>query len=159
MKNKNVFIGLGSNIEPRVDYINKAIELLGEKHHVRSIADFIETEPWGFEADTDFLNTVLELETNATPRELLLHLKDIEKQLGRKIKSDGKVYHSRTIDLDILYFGTEILISPELKIPHPELYKRTFVLEPLKQIASNFKDPLQMKTVLELCSDLESAGN
>jgi 2-amino-4-hydroxy-6-hydroxymethyldihydropteridine diphosphokinase len=145
-----VFIGLGSNIEPRQDYIHQAIASIGEKHQVVQVADCIETEPWGFEAACLFLNTVIEIATTYSPRELLLHLQEIEKALGRTHKSTNKNYSSRTVDLDILYFGKEILVSPELIIPHPELYKRTFVLEPLNQIAPTFKDPMKMKTVGEL---------
>lgn len=147
---RGVFIGLGSNIEPRQDYINRAIAAVSEKHEVIRVAACIETEPYGFEAETKFLNTVIEISTEFTPRELMLHLQEIEKSLGRKTKSANKKYTSRTVDLDILYFNREILISPELVIPHPELHKRLFVLEPLNQIASHFKDPLKMKTAGEL---------
>ncbi len=153
MKYKNIFIGLGSNIEPRHDYINQAIALLREKHSVLSVAEFIETEPWGFEADTKFLNTVLEMQSDSSPRELLHHLQAIEQQLGRAQKSSDKVYHSRTIDLDILYFDRWVVVSPELKIPHSEMYRRNFVLEPLCQIASDFLDPLHMKSVAEIYND------
>lgn len=146
----DIFIGLGSNIEPRQDYINRAIAAVSEKHEVIRVAACIETEPYGFEAETKFLNTVIEIFTEFTPRELMLHLQEIEKSLGRQTKSRNREYASRTVDLDLLYFGREILISPDLVIPHPELHKRLFVLEPLNQIASNFKDPVKMKTVGEL---------
>ena len=147
---KHVFIGLGSNIEPRSEYINRAIQRISEKHILEAQADFIETEPWGFEADTNFLNTVILISTTFNPRELILDLQAIELELGRKIKSANNTYSSRTIDLDLLFFGDEILVSPDLELPHPEIANRTFVLEPLNQIAPNFRDPLCLKTVNEL---------
>ena len=145
-----VFIGLGSNIEPRQDYINQSIASIAKKHQVLQVANCIETEPWGFEAETLFLNTVIEIATEYTPRELMLHLQEIEKMLGRTHKSINKIYSSRTVDLDLLYFGRESLISPDLIIPHPELYQRTFVLEPLCEIAPEFIDPLRLQTVRSL---------
>ena len=66
--NEKVFIGIGSNIEPRLSYLNKAIERIGKNHEIMAIADFVETEPWGFEASTFFLNTVIEIKTTASLR-------------------------------------------------------------------------------------------
>lgn len=152
--NEKVFIGLGSNIEPRLTYLNKAIERIEKNHEIVSIADFVETEPWGFEAATLFLNTVIEIKTNANPRELLLELQSIENELGRTSKSANQSYTSRTIDLDILYFNREILVSPDLTIPHPEIHKRLFVLEPLRQIAPNFQDPKSLRLVREMYQTL-----
>lgn len=152
--NKHIYIGLGSNIEPREDYIKQAIEKIAVKNTIVACADLLESEPMGFEADTNFINTVIEIETEMSPRELLICLKEIEKELGRKSKSKNGVYSSRTIDLDILYFDNQTLISPELVIPHPELANRSFVLIPLSQIAPNFKDPLHLLTVETLLSKL-----
>ena len=152
--NEKVFIGIGSNIEPRLSYLNKAIERIGKNHEIMAIADFVETEPWGFEASTFFLNTVIEIKTTASPRELLIELQQIEIELGRSTKSSNQSYTSRTIDLDILYFNREILISPELIIPHPEIHKRLFVLEPLRQIAPNFQDPKNLRLVKEMYETL-----
>jgi 2-amino-4-hydroxy-6-hydroxymethyldihydropteridine diphosphokinase len=145
MYQERVFIALGSNIEPRKDFIEKAIVEIQAFGKLIKTSSIIETEPIGFEAETNFLNAVIEIQTDLTPRALLLKLQEIEKKLGRKSKSRDKNYSSRTIDLDILYFGQQILVSPELTIPHPEIFNRDFVLIPLREIAGDFVDPLRMR--------------
>ncbi len=147
MHQERVFIALGSNIEPRKDFIEKAIAEIQTFGELINTSSIIETEPFGFESDMNFLNTVIEIQTVLTPRALLLKLQEIEKKLGRTSKSQNKTYSSRTIDLDILYFGLQILVSPELTIPHPEIYNRDFVLIPLKEIAGDFVDPLRMRNI------------
>jgi 2-amino-4-hydroxy-6-hydroxymethyldihydropteridine diphosphokinase len=142
---ERVFIALGSNIEPRMEFILKAIAEIQTRAELVRTSSIIETEPMGFEAETNFLNAVIEIKTELTPRELLLYLKEIELSLGRSTKSAYKNYTSRTIDLDILYYGQQILVSPELIIPHPEIFKRDFVLIPLREIAGDFVDPLRME--------------
>jgi 2-amino-4-hydroxy-6-hydroxymethyldihydropteridine diphosphokinase len=121
-----------------------AIQTFGELINASSI---IETEPFGFESETNFLNAVIEIKTDLSPRALLLNLQEIEKKLGRKSKSQNKNYSSRTIDLDILYYGKQILVSLELTIPHPEIFNRDFVLIPLQEIAGDFVDPLRMSNI------------
>lgn len=144
MYQERVFIALGSNIEPRKDFIDIAIALIQTFGELINTSSIIETEPFGFESETNFLNAVIEIKTDLSPRALLIKLQEIEKKLGRKSKSQNKNYSSRTIDLDILYFGQQILVSPELTIPHPEIFKRDFVLIPLREIAGDFVDPLRM---------------
>lgn len=147
MHQERVFIALGSNIEPRKDFMDKAIAAIQTFGELVNASSIIETEPFGFESETNFLNAVIEIKTDLSPRALLLKLQEIEKKLGRKSKSQNKNYSSRTIDLDILYFGKQILVSPELTIPHPEIFNRDFVLIPLKQIAGDFVDPLRMSNI------------
>ncbi len=146
----NIFIALGSNIEPRKDYLLQAIEQIKAFAEVLQISSFIETEPMGFEADMYFINAVIEIQTELKPMQLLTNLKDIEIALGRKSKSKNKQYSSRTIDLDILYYNQTVITSPHLTIPHPEIYNRDFVTKPLAEIANEFIDPLQMKTINDL---------
>jgi 2-amino-4-hydroxy-6-hydroxymethyldihydropteridine diphosphokinase len=147
MHQERVFIALGSNIEPRKDFMDKAIAAIQTFGELVNASSIIETEPFGFESETNFLNAVIEIKTDLSPRSLLLKLQEIEKKLGRKSKSQNKNYSSRTIDLDILYFGKQILVSPELTIPHPEIFNRDFVLTPLKEIAGDFVDPLRMSNI------------
>jgi 2-amino-4-hydroxy-6-hydroxymethyldihydropteridine diphosphokinase len=147
MHQERVFIALGSNIEPRKDFIEKAIAAIQTFSELIKTSSIIETEPFGFESETNFLNAVIEIQTNLTPRALLLKVQEIEKKLGRIAKSQNKNYSSRTIDLDILYFGKQILVSPELTIPHPEIFNRDFVLIPLQEIAGDFVDPLRMRKI------------
>lgn len=147
MHQERVFIALGSNIEPRKDFMDKAIAAIQTFGELVNASSIIETEPFGFESETNFLNAVIEIKTDLSPRSLLLKLQEIEKKLVRKSKSQNKNYSSRTIDLDILYFGKQILVSPELTIPHPEIFNRDFVLTPLKEIAGDFVDPLRMSNI------------
>jgi 2-amino-4-hydroxy-6-hydroxymethyldihydropteridine diphosphokinase len=147
MHQERVFIALGSNIEPRKDFMDKAIAAIQTFGELINASSIIETEPFGFESETNFLNAVIEIKTDLSPRALLLKLQEIEKKLGRKSKSQNKNYSSRTIDLDILYYGKQILVSPELTIPHPEIFNRDFVLIPLQEIAGDFVDPLRMSNI------------
>jgi 2-amino-4-hydroxy-6-hydroxymethyldihydropteridine diphosphokinase len=147
MHQERVFIALGSNIEPRKDFMDKAIAAIQTFGELINASSIIETEPFGFESETNFLNAVIEIKTDLSPRALLLNLQEIEKKLGRKSKSQNKNYSSRTIDLDILYYGKQILVSLELTIPHPEIFNRDFVLIPLKEIAGDFVDPLRMSNI------------
>jgi len=147
MHQERVFIALGSNIEPRKDFMDKAIAAIQTFGELVNASSIIETEPFGFESETNFLNAVIEINTDLSPRALLLKLQEIEKKLGRKSKSQNKNYSSRTIDLDILYFGKQILVSPELTIPHPEIFNRNFVLISLQEIAGDFVDPLRMSNI------------
>jgi 2-amino-4-hydroxy-6-hydroxymethyldihydropteridine diphosphokinase len=147
MHQERVFIALGSNIEPRKDFMDKAIAAIQTFGELVNASSIIETEPFGFESETNFLNAVIEIKTDLSPRALLLNLQEIEKKLGRKSKSQNKNYSSRTIDLDILYYGKQILVSLELTIPHPEIFNRDFVLIPLQEIAGDFVDPLRMSNI------------
>lgn len=153
---EQVFIGFGANLGDRFAIIKEAIRLihinLGE---VVSQSSLYESEPWGYESNELFVNGVLEIATNLSPLELLLGLKGIESTLGRKEKT-SVTYSDRLIDLDILYYSDKNLNMSDLIIPHPHIYKRRFVLEPLVEIAPNFIDLRFYKTTRELlkeCSD------
>lgn len=123
------YIGIGSNMGDRKMYIDEAIKMLGS--FVKRVSSVYETEPVGLEEGDKFLNAVVEIETDMEPVALLDFLEGIEKKLGRKEKG---AYKSRTIDLDILLYGDEKIDIPRLKIPHPRLKDRDFVLEPLLEL-------------------------
>ena len=134
-----VYIGLGSNKGDRMNYLNKAVEFIEQKGaKIIKKSSIIETESWGFKS-TPFLNQVILIETNLSPYQLLVQFQQIEIDLGRKSKSkhnpDFVEYHDRTIDLDILLYGNEIINSSDLIIPHPEMHKRDFVMIPFQEIA------------------------
>jgi 2-amino-4-hydroxy-6-hydroxymethyldihydropteridine diphosphokinase len=152
----NVYIALGSNIGDRVGFLTEAIRKIKKIGEVRSVSSLYESEPMGFEAETKFLNAVLELETTMDPLELLKKLKNIEEESGRKEKSSNQNYTSRELDLDIILYDRQIILSKDLVIPHPEYTRRRFVLEPFVEIARDCIDPisqLKMKTILEQCED------
>ncbi len=144
----SVYLGLGSNQGNRLKNIEAALSLLDEALgcHYQSLSKIIETRPWGFESSDKFLNccVLYRIFRKGTPEEQGMELlgicQDIEKALGRKKKStvgpDGKpVYHNRTIDIDILFYGSEKIDLPELRVPHPLIAERPFVVVPLLEIA------------------------
>jgi len=150
------FIGLGSNLGDRVGNIRKAIERLGSSKDVEVLqrASLYETEPVGVEDQPWFINTVVEIETKLAPYELFKLCRKIETQGGRRHK--GR-WGPREIDLDLLLFGDVIMDRDELKIPHPQLHQRRFVLVPLCEIEGSLRHPILKKTVKELLTQLKDA--
>ncbi|UCC95122.1 MAG: 2-amino-4-hydroxy-6-hydroxymethyldihydropteridine diphosphokinase [Candidatus Omnitrophota bacterium] len=129
-----VFIGVGSNLDNRKENIQKAIEYLKSDPHVvvQQLSTFIETDSEGGPPQPKYLNGVIQIETGLSPRELLSVLQSIECRLGRvRAVRNGP----RTIDLDILLYGNIVVEEPGLQIPHPRMWKRTFVMKPLLEIA------------------------
>ena len=142
-----VFLGLGSNLGDREENIRKAIALIGERVGlVIRQSSLIETEPWGFESDNKFLNAVILCETTLTPRQLLRTTQRIERDLGKlrkhatvrsqssKFKVQSSKFSDRPIDIDILLYDDLTIDEPDLKIPHPLMHERDFVMIPLKEI-------------------------
>jgi 2-amino-4-hydroxy-6-hydroxymethyldihydropteridine diphosphokinase len=151
------YIGIGSNLGERKKNCLYAIELIEKKHiTVTKRSSIYETEPWGVSNQPIFLNMAIEIETDLTPVELLKILKDIEKKMGRE-----NSYHwgPRIIDLDILLFDNLIINMDNLKIPHPFLHERDFVLRPLKEIAPGIKHPLLNVRIDELFKKLLGSKN
>ena len=135
MINHQVYLGLGSNLGDKVWNLSEAIRLIAERvGQVVRQSSFIETEPWGFRSDNTFLNAVILCETDKTPREVLLLTQQIERDMGRRQKSVSVGYIDRTIDIDILLYDDLAVDEPDLKIPHPLMHQRNFVMRPLKEI-------------------------
>jgi 2-amino-4-hydroxy-6-hydroxymethyldihydropteridine diphosphokinase len=129
------FVGLGANLEdPRVQ-IERALELLAAEDGVDVVAvsTLRETDPVGYEDQPRFLNGAVELRTSLEARELLERLLAIERRLGR-VRGEGPRFGPRTIDLDLLLYGDQVITEPGLQIPHPRLYERRFALEPLAEL-------------------------
>ncbi len=148
------YLLLGSNIEPRDDFIREAIGLLKNKVGVIvGVSSVYESEPWGFQSDTRFLNCVVCIETDLAAVSLLESILLIEENMGRTRRGGG--YTSRNIDIDILYFNEDIVNEPGLIIPHQRLHERRFALEPLAEIASGFKHPVLGKTNSELLEQVD----
>lgn len=111
--------------------------MIGE--HVGNVvrqSSFLETEPWGFASKHKFLNACICVETTLTPRQLLQVTQQIERQMGRCQKSENRVYHDRLIDIDILLYDNLTIDEPDLKIPHPLMHERDFVMRPLREITT-----------------------
>ncbi|MCL4481758.1 MAG: 2-amino-4-hydroxy-6-hydroxymethyldihydropteridine diphosphokinase [Bacteroidetes bacterium] len=149
-----VYLILGGNRGNRPEIFSSAIKLLNsEIGPQKAISSLYESESWGFESEL-FLNQVIIIETPLSPFEVLLHTQQIESQLGRVRNREG--YEPRTIDIDLLYYGSQVINSSGLTIPHPRIAKRKFVLVPLAEIAPNLKDPVTGMTVtgmLQKCND------
>ncbi|MGN1375292.1 MAG: 2-amino-4-hydroxy-6-hydroxymethyldihydropteridine diphosphokinase [Prevotella sp.] len=130
-----VYLSLGSNLGNRELTIHRAIELLNIKvGTIIRISSFIETEPYGFTSSNKFINAAVCLKTELTPNRLLDKTKEIEKELGRKEKSVDGCYHDRPIDIDILLYDDLHIDNIDLKIPHPFMHERDFVMKPLMEI-------------------------
>ena len=126
---------MGSNLGDCRKNLERAIRLIDDRvGEVIRQSSFIETEPWGFESEHRFVNAVVLCETTKTPREVLLLTQQIERDMGRRKKSVSGGYADRTIDIDILLYDDVMIDEPDLKIPHPLMYQRDFVMIPLKEI-------------------------
>ena len=144
MTNHQLFLGLGSNLGDRAENIRKAVLLIQERvGEVVRQSSLIETEPWGYESSNKFLNAVILCETTLTPRQVLRATQKIERELGRKKKTTllshlspltSHLYSDRPIDIDILLYDDLTVNEPDLKIPHPLMHERDFVMIPLREI-------------------------
>ena len=149
-----VWIALGSNMGEGRKNLDLAIKMMNERGVlVEKVSTYIETEPYGYTEQDNFVNAVCIAETKLSPRELLEVLLKIELDMGRvRIIKWGP----RIIDLDILFYEDLIIDEEDLKVPHIEIQKRSFVLEPVNEISPDKIHPVVKKTVHQLLLDLNS---
>ena len=149
-----VYLSIGSNKGNRSVLINKAIDEIEKKVGIIiSRSSIYQSKSWGFDSN-DFYNLCLLIDTDIVPKSLLINLKKIEKSMGRE-DVDGN-YSDRFIDIDILFYDNIIKDTGDLKIPHPKIEIRKFVLVPMLEIADDYVHPILNKTIKELdndCSD------
>lgn len=150
------YLSIGSNIGNLKDNLNNALSSIKhlENITIKKVSNFLETKPFGNIEQNNFLNACLEIETLFTPQELLKELLSIENKLGRV--RDIK-WGPRVIDLDILLFNNSIIQDDNLAIPHPWMCERSFVLDPLNEIAPNVIHPLEKKQISRLKRDLDKS--
>ena len=148
------YISLGSNMGNKKENLEKAISELSQVKDtfVTKKSEIIETEPFGYKEQDDFLNDCVGIKTLIPARELLKELLAIEKRMGRERKIK---WGPRIIDLDIIFYGKEVIEEDDLIVPHPYMEYREFVLKPLEEIIPNFVHPLLMKRVSTLRKELE----
>lgn len=149
------YIALGSNIGDSETYLNEAVEKIGQipTCTVEKVSSYLVTEPYGVTDQPDYLNACLKMRTLLYPEELLKELNRIEKEAGRE-----RIIHwgPRTLDLDILLYDDIVLEEDDLCIPHVEMHKRSFVLEPLAEIAPYKRHPVYGKTVREMLEEIQA---
>ncbi len=150
-----VFFTIGGNLGDRESCLRETRTMISERiGKIEKQSSIYESEPWGFSSDTNFLNQVLVVDTSLSTAALMLEISYIETRMGR-IRS-GQGYASRTVDVDILFYDHQIMLTHDLTIPHKQMHKRKFVLTPLDEIAPDFIHPLFSLTVHELlvtCTD------
>lgn len=148
------YLSIGSNIGDKEKYLNEAIDALYDDENCRvcAISNFIETEPYGPVEQDNFLNGCVEIETLYSPQELLKKVNEVETEAGRTREVH---WGPRTLDIDIIFYNDEIVQEPDLMVPHVEMHKRLFVLEPLNQIAPYAIHPIYRKTVNQLLEELK----
>ncbi len=147
-------MALGSNLGDRLHHLQHAIRLLHAPPRlgVRALSTIVETEPLGDVPQDRYLNCVVELQTSLDPHALLRLLKQLETDLGRQ--PNAVRWGPRVIDLDLLLYGDTAITTPELTIPHPEMHRRRFVLEPLVQLAPAITHPVLRQTAAALLAAL-----
>ncbi len=154
-----VFLSLGSNLGNRKGFLEKAARDLSQIMRKIKISGLYESEPLGAKDNKDqpwFLNAVIVADTSKSPQELLAFIKGLEIAAGRDVMTADSGTSPRTLDIDILYYGDQVIETPTLIIPHTRLHLRRFVLMPLKDVAISFLHPVFKKTTIELlmeCTD------
>jgi 2-amino-4-hydroxy-6-hydroxymethyldihydropteridine diphosphokinase len=141
------YLALGSNLEPRESYLNRALERLKALGTIEKIAPLYQSEPYGVSDQPHFLNSAVLLETELQPRELLQALKKIERDLGRQTR---RRWGPREIDIDIIFYGDKIIRESDLHIPHDDYRNRRFVLQPLLYLQPNLTSPDTHETLRQL---------
>lgn len=154
----SVILLIGGNEGNRTENIYAAKALIGDR--IGKITEFsscYESEPWGFAHQQNFLNQVVEVSTTLLALDILNLAKQIEKELGRKPKTQAG-YEGRTMDIDILFFNNEIIELPQLTVPHPKIQERRFTLLPLAERWGKLVHPILGKTMNMLLNECDDAG-
>jgi len=152
---ERAYVGVGANLGDREESIARALELLSSRSgvEVAAVSRLRETEPWGYVDQPAFLNGAAAVDTSLAPAEFLAALLDVELELGRT--RDGPRYGPRTIDLDLLLYGQQVIDEPGLAVPHPRLHERAFALEPLLDLDPDLTVPGRGR-VADLLAALEA---
>ncbi len=150
---KLVYLSLGSNLGDRATNLQNAIRGLEGLGKVAAVSSFYETEPVGVAGQGWFLNCAVKLDTEKMPRQLMAGILELEREMGRRRQKE-KSKGPRTIDIDILLFGSSVIETQALTVPHVSMHERRFVLEPLAEIAPDARHPVFKRTVREMRDSL-----
>lgn len=155
---RTTYLSLGSNLGDRLKNLQTAVDLINiSVGHIKKVSSVYKTRAWGFEGG-DFFNICLELTSSLSPEKMIKIVLGIEQEMGRDRNTD-EGYNDRLIDIDILLFDDEVIFFNDLKVPHPKMLDRKFVLVPLTEIAPNVIHPIAKKTILiclQHCTDQET---
>ncbi|WP_298651547.1 2-amino-4-hydroxy-6-hydroxymethyldihydropteridine diphosphokinase [uncultured Proteiniphilum sp.] len=155
----HVYLALGSNLGDKQKNIEEALDKIEERiGSIISLSAFHLTIPLGFQSENLFVNCVCEVVTDMNIYRLFAITQQIEKETGRADKSKNGRYADRTIDIDLILAGNLVIDTPELTVPHPRFHTRSFVLDPLFEIAPDLVHPLSGKTIRELREELDRNG-
>lgn len=154
---KTIYLGLGCNLGNRLETLEKAILMIEELGEVTAKSKIYESPAWGYDDDKAYLNMCCEIKTKLGSAEVHRLTLEIEVALGRETskRRQGEPFRPRLIDIDILFYGEELIKTDALTIPHPQLHLRNFVLQPMVDIAPGFRHPLIGATMKELLSKSE----
>lgn len=150
-----VYLSLGSNLADRQSNLAAVQTALPPEVVVLKSSSLYETEPWGFIDQPDFLNQILLVETRLSARDLLSYIKGLEIEIGRE---PSFRFGPRLVDIDIIFYGDQIIQEPDLEIPHPRFIERAFVLVPLAEISPDLVVPGTDRTILDLLDELDTSG-
>ena len=158
MNYSKVYLSVGTNLGNRENNISNCIDYLEKISEIKNISKIYETVPYKVQIEQDdFLNLALEINFFESAENLLIEINKIEKELGRVRSSIRN--EPREIDIDIIFFGNQIINKKDLVVPHPRFRERLFVLEPLNDIAPNFLDPITNKTINQLLINAQNSSN
>ncbi|MED5283794.1 MAG: 2-amino-4-hydroxy-6-hydroxymethyldihydropteridine diphosphokinase [Chloroflexota bacterium] len=158
MNYSKVYLSVGTNLGNRENNISNCIDYLEKISEIKNISKIYETVPYKVQIEQDdFLNLALEINFSESAENLLIEINKIEKELGRVRSSIRN--EPREIDIDIIFFGNQIINKKDLVVPHPRFRERLFVLEPLNDIAPNFLDPITNKTINQLLINAQNSSN
>ena len=155
-RRNSVVLLLGGNQGDRVSLLLQAISEVARRIGTVSVASSVyETAPWGFEAEQSFLNQAIVVDTDLSAHEVLVEALDIEKDLGRIRKEGSKGYSSRPMDIDLIFYNSDVVDCADLQLPHPRMGLRRFVLTPLAQIIPDFRHPKIGKTMSQMLDECQ----
>lgn len=149
----DIFILTGTNLGNREKNLAEALERISPQTQLIHCSSLYESEPWGYNSRNPFLNQAVRLSSELTARDLLTYFQNIERGMGRK--SQSPVYEDRLIDIDILFYGQNVIHADDLIIPHPRLHLRKFALLPVVEIAESFIHPLLKRSLEELLKECQ----
>jgi 2-amino-4-hydroxy-6-hydroxymethyldihydropteridine diphosphokinase len=147
-----IYCSLGSNMGDRLNNLARGVECLThEKIKVVAQSSIYETSPWGVDSQDMYLNQVIGIETNISPEDLIKIIQNCERKLGRNSKQGHM--QARVLDIDIIFYGDQIISTPNIELPHPRMHQRMFVLIPLLELDEDFVHPVMGKAVWELYNE------